>query len=61
MLQAAATLTDSDYDGMPDEWEIAHGLNPKKYDANERSLSKAYDNIEVYINSLVEEITLAQY
>lgn len=61
MLQAAAALTDSDHDGMPDEWEIAHGLNPKKYDANERSLSKAYDNIEVYINSLVEEMTLAQY
>jgi len=45
---------------MPDEWETANGLNPNKYDASGRDLSTAYDNIEVYINSLVEIITNAQ-
>ncbi len=25
---------DSDHDGMPDSWEVAHGLNPSKNDAN---------------------------
>lgn len=38
---------------MPDDWEIAKKLDPKKIDAAERNLSTAYDNIEVYINSLV--------
>ena len=59
-LKSLLKLTDSDNDGMPDEWEIANGLNPEKYDANGRNLSTAYDNIEVYINSLVETITNTQ-
>ena len=52
---------DSDNDGMPDDWEKAKGLDPNKNDAKERNLSTAYDNIEVYINSLVKEITEKQY
>lgn len=59
-LKSLPRLTDSDNDGMPDEWEIANGLNPEKDDANGRNLSTAYDNIEIYINSLVEEITSTQ-
>lgn len=51
---------DSDNDGMPDEWEISMNLNPQKNDANQRNLSTAYDNIEVYINSLVKDITDSQ-
>ena len=50
---------DSDKDGIPDEWEKANGLNPN--DANDAlngSLDKKgyYTNIEVYANSLVENI-----
>ncbi|MGV8092259.1 MAG: hypothetical protein AB2L24_10390 [Mangrovibacterium sp.] len=59
-LKSAEKLKDSDNDGMPDEWEKSKGLDPKADDANKRSLSTAYDNIEVYINSLVEEITQKQ-
>ncbi len=59
-LKSLPQVTDSDNDGMPDEWETANGLNPNKYDANGRNLSTAYDNIEVYINSLVETITNTQ-
>lgn len=59
-LKSLPQVTDSDNDGMPDEWETANGLNPNKYDASGRDLSTAYDNIEVYINSLVEIITNAQ-
>lgn len=59
-LKSLPQITDSDNDGMPDEWETANGLNPNKYDANGRNLSTAYDNIEVYINSLVETITNTQ-
>lgn len=59
-LKQTTVLLDTDGDGMPDEWEIAHGLDPKKANANGRNLSTAYDNIEVYMNSLVKEITEKQ-
>lgn len=53
---------DSDNDGMPDAWELANGLNPN--DASDAHLytvdSKGkYDNVEVYLNSLVEDIMKA--
>ena len=45
---------DSDKDGMPDEWEIANGLNAKDgSDGNKYNLNKEYTNLEVYLNSLV--------
>ncbi|GAB3015856.1 pectate lyase [Niabella terrae] len=57
LLQAATPPKDSDGDGMPDEWESAQGLDPAVANAGGRNLSDVYDNIEVYINSLVREIT----
>lgn len=55
---------DTDQDGMPDEWETANGLNPNDAsDANTYSIDeskKYYTNIEVYLNSLVEDIVRAQ-
>lgn len=50
---------DTDKDGIPDEWEKANGLNPNDAsDALTYSLDKKgyYTNIEVYANSLVENI-----
>ena len=50
---------DTDGDGIPDEWEKANGLNPNDAsDALTYSLDKKgyYTNIEVYANSLVENI-----
>lgn len=46
--------TDTDHDGMPDEWETKHGLNPEYYyDACQVYLSdEGYTNIELYINEL---------
>jgi hypothetical protein len=52
---------DSDNDGMPDYWEDANGLN--KYDPDDAQLTTVdgkYPNIEVYLNSLVAEITASQ-
>lgn len=60
VLAQTALLKDTDGDGMPDDWEIANKLDPYKANANGRELSSAYDNIEVYMNSLVKNITEAQ-
>jgi hypothetical protein len=56
-LKPGKALLDSDNDGMPDEWEIKNNLDPKKANANGKNLDKNYDNIEVYINNLVKNIT----
>lgn len=50
---------DTDNDGIPDEWEIANGLNPNDAsDATKTTIDTKgwYTNIEVYANSLVEHI-----
>lgn len=49
-------LDDTDGDGMPDEWEKEHGLDPTKDDSAKYNLSKEYTNLEVYMNSLVEDV-----
>lgn len=46
------TIVDSDNDGMPDDWEIARGLNPNKDDASGDYLGEGYMNIEYYANDL---------
>ncbi|MDO5149391.1 MAG: carbohydrate-binding protein [Oscillospiraceae bacterium] len=47
------TITDTDNDGMPDEWEIARGLNPNDAkDAGGDYCGQGYTNIEYYINDL---------
>lgn len=52
--QIAIAPFDTDLDGMPDEWEIANGLDyENKKDGAEYRLSQQYTNLEVYINSLV--------
>ncbi len=60
-LNQTVVLTDTDGDGMPDDWERARRLDPARPNANGRDLSTGYDNIEVYINSIVSTITENQY
>lgn len=52
-LNSAPPPVDSDHDGMPDDWEIAHGLNPN--DATDRNIvgTEGYTILEEYLNSLV--------
>ena len=53
---------DTDGDGIPDEWEIANGLNPNDAtDGNAYTIDPKgwYTNVEVYVNSLVEDIMKA--
>lgn len=50
-------LKDTDGDGMPDDWETEHGLNPaSSADGIKYNLSSDYTNLEVYLNSLVERL-----
>ena len=48
--------TDTDADGIPDYWEDANGTDKNTKDASGTTVSgNYYTNIEMYINSLVEE------
>lgn len=49
---AAKPAADQTPNGIPDEWEIARGLDPGKASATGRDLDPHYDKIEVYLNSL---------
>jgi hypothetical protein len=49
---------DSDEDGMPDDWEKAHGLNPRDpSDQNKTADQSGYTNLELYLNGLTERLT----
>ncbi|WP_319226920.1 T9SS type A sorting domain-containing protein [Draconibacterium orientale] len=61
LLKSNEAPDDSDEDGMPNDWEVAQGLNPNNpADAQLTTVDGLYPNIEVYINSLVAEITEQQ-
>lgn len=48
---------DSDYDGIPDAWEEAHGLNPHSYaDSRLQTLVTGIVNLEVYLNAIVADL-----
>jgi hypothetical protein len=56
-LKSTTAPTDSDSDGMPDEWEKKASLNPEN--AADGSLDRdgdGYTNVEEYLNSLVPAI-----
>ena len=46
--------TDTDGDGMPDEWERKHGLDPYVADQNKVN-ADGYTALEVYLNALMGE------
>lgn len=56
-FKGGTAYTDSDHDGISDEWETAHGLNPN--DASDGSVvslsAEGYTNVEMFINELAGE------
>ena len=59
-LAQTEAKADTDGDGMPDEWETANGLNPNDATDGNKTGADGYTNLEVYLNSLVAEITQKQ-
>lgn len=55
-LNAGTAKTDTDGDGIPDEWEKANGLNPNDPTDGAKITADGYSNLEHYINSLVQDI-----
>lgn len=60
-LAQTTPWTDSDRDGMPDDYETAHGLNAQDASDGNAVNAEGYTQLEVYLNSLVAHITEAQY
>ena len=59
-LNSTDAPADKDGDGIPDEWETAHGLDPNSKTDGNLLNDEGYTNLEVYLNSLVADITAAQ-
>jgi pectate lyase len=52
-LASGTPPVDTDHDGMPDEWELSHGLNPKKAsDGQADTDGDGFSNFEEYLHSL---------
>jgi pectate lyase len=55
-LKGASAPIDTDRDGMPDEWERSHGLDPNNpSDRNGDRNGDGFTNLEEYLNSLVQK------
>ena len=59
-LNSTTAPTDTDGDGMPDDWEDEHGLDKTKAADGNVVTESGYTNLEIYLNSLVEDITNQQ-
>jgi pectate lyase len=53
ILKSENARKDTDRDGMPDEWEIMHGLDPNNpLDRNADPDVDGFTNLEVYLNTI---------
>jgi hypothetical protein len=49
-IEPGTSCTDADHDGMPDVWELAHGLNPTNAADGSQISSSGYTNLEEFLN-----------
>src|SRR5207247_743048 len=52
-LNSSTPPADLDQDGIPDAWEIEHGLNPADASDGAAISGSGYSNLEVYLNDIV--------
>jgi pectate lyase len=55
VLNSLPAPVDDDYDGMPNDWELAHNLNPNDPTDRNSIDQDGYTQLEVYLNSLTGE------
>lgn len=51
-LNSTTAPVDSDHDGMPDDWEVANGLNPNNAADRQIVATNGYTNLENYLNGI---------
>ncbi|MGB8226053.1 MAG: hypothetical protein WCE45_04165 [Sedimentisphaerales bacterium] len=51
-LKSTTVPTDTDHDGMPDDWEIMKGLNPNNAADRNKVAADGYTMLEKYLNSI---------
>jgi hypothetical protein len=49
-LRSGAVPADADGDGMPDEWEVGHGSDPRAFDAWQDVDGNGWSDLEDYLN-----------
>lgn len=54
-LSPGAPPTDSDLDGMADDWELRNGLDPSDPDDHATAMPSGYTAIEEYINGVADD------
>jgi Right handed beta helix region len=54
---STAAPTDTDHDGMPDAWEVSHGLDPNNAADRNTIAANGYTNLENYLNELAGDDT----
>lgn len=59
VLASKPAPRDGDGDGMPDAWESSKGLDPKSAADGAKVGAGGYTNLEIYLNSLVENPSLS--
>lgn len=52
MLRSAPAPADTDYDGMPDAWEVQRGLDPNDAADRNRVAAGGYTMLEKYLNGI---------
>ena len=56
VLNTLSAPPDDDHDGMPNQWELAHGLSPNDPTDRNGIGMGGYTNLEVYLNTLTGEL-----
>jgi pectate lyase len=56
-LGSLSAPADDDHDGMPNDWELSHGLDPNDPADRNTIGADGYTMLEVYLNSLTGEMT----
>ena len=55
-LASGVPPVDKDHDGMPDSWEVAHGLNPNNASDGSKLAPNGYTNLENYLNMIAGDL-----